>query len=65
MATTEEQIEAIKSAMYSGVLTVQYNGRTITYRSMVDLERALARLTGEQAAAAGTGSRDYAEFYRD
>lgn len=40
MAFTLEQLTAIKSAMASGELEVEFNGKRIKYRSMAELKEA-------------------------
>lgn len=50
MATTEDLIarrEALERALASGVRQVSYGDRTIAYRSMAEIERALDRLNAE------------------
>lgn len=38
MAWTQEQLDALEEAMTSGVLTVQYKDKTVTYRSLPEME---------------------------
>ena len=47
MASTTEYIERLRAALYSGELSVTFNGRTVTYRSVRELERALAHAQAE------------------
>lgn len=64
MAATAEQIAALEAALYSGELTVEYGDRRITYRSVADIERALARaLKAAEDPALPSGMRTYGEFY--
>ncbi len=37
MAWTQSDLDALETAMKSGVLTVHYSDRTVTYRSMTEL----------------------------
>ncbi len=57
MATQQEieaRVEALKAARASGVLRVTYQGRTVEYRSLSEIERAIAV---EQAELATLGYR--------
>lgn len=47
MAYTQTDLDAVKAAIASGELTIEHNGRKVTYRSMADLERAKAIIEGE------------------
>lgn len=47
MAFTKEQIDALKEAIASGELVVQYNNRRIQYRSVAEMKEALAMMEGE------------------
>lgn len=63
MAATAEQITALEAALYSGELTVEYGDRRITYRSVADIERALARaLKAAEDPALPSGMRTYGAF---
>jgi len=45
----------VERALATGALTVRFaDGRTVTYRSLVELERLLSLIDGSLAAAAGT-----------
>lgn len=44
MAFTETQLAALQAALASGVLRVSYDGRSVEYRSVADLERAIGRV---------------------
>jgi len=54
MAITQAQIDALESALASGELRVTHDGRTVEYRSIDDLKKAIAYCKDEVAAAAGT-----------
>lgn len=56
MAFTQAQLEAIEEAIGSGELTVRYNGREITYRSMADLREAREMIKQSLAVQAQTTS---------
>lgn len=51
---TQDMLDALKTAYASGRLSTSYNGNTVTYHSLAELERAMARIQGELDAAAGT-----------
>lgn len=68
MALTPKQqawLDALEDALYSGVLEVQHGDRTVKYRSLSDIMRAIALLKGEGGDNSGKISRRYAEFSRD
>jgi hypothetical protein len=56
--TTQSDLEAkrdaLKSARASGVSRVTYDGRSIEYRSIAELERALDAVEADIAKLAGT-----------
>jgi hypothetical protein len=53
MSYTTSQREALKQAIASGVLSLSYDGKTVTYRSLTDLKAALAEV--EQGLAKDSG----------
>ena len=42
MALTSTDVDNLKEAIASGVLTVSQNGKTLTYRSTAEMKEALA-----------------------
>ena len=55
MATTQEQIDALKAAIGQGARTVRFaDGRSLEYRSVDDQLKALAALEADLAAATDT-----------
>lgn len=42
MAMTDAELAAITAARNSGVTTVSYAGRTVTYRSLAELDKIIA-----------------------
>lgn len=58
MALTAEQlqarIDALRKAVDSGVLMVRHGDESTQFRSLSEMEKILARLEGELAAANGT-----------
>jgi hypothetical protein len=58
MAWTQAEVDVLKAAVASGVLTVVYDGpprRQITYQSLSEMRSLLAEMLGAVAAATGTG----------
>lgn len=66
---TTTQLTAIETAIASGELTVEYDGKRVSYRSMADLMKARDTIKGELEAAgtmtAAFPRRSYASFTRD
>lgn len=65
---TVTQLEAIETSIASGELTVKYDGKEVTYRSMDDLIKARDVIKGElvaDGAITGTSRRSYAVHSRD
>ena len=42
MAYTQSHLDALQEALASGTLTVTFEGRSMTYRSVQELQRAIA-----------------------
>jgi hypothetical protein len=53
MAYTQQQAEALRQAMASGVLTVEYDGKRVTYRSVGEIREALAEVDAALARDEG------------
>jgi hypothetical protein len=54
---TQEDVDTLKAAIASGVLTVAYDGpprRLITYQSLAEMRSLLAEMIADVAGAAGT-----------
>lgn len=47
MAYTTAQRDALKAAIAQGALTVEYDGKRITYRSLDEMERVLRLMDAE------------------
>jgi hypothetical protein len=47
MAWTQSQIDALKTAIASGVLTVKHGETLTTYRSLAEMKAALAMMTSD------------------
>jgi len=54
LATLTARRDALEKEMAAGVLTVEHDGKKVTYRSMTEMEAALGRLNRAIAAASGT-----------
>jgi hypothetical protein len=57
LAEMQEHRDELYRSLAAGVLRVTYNGRTTEFRSREDMERTLARLDRDIAAASGGGKR--------
>lgn len=53
IAELKSRREALSASRASGVERVSYDGRTVDYRSMAELDRAIEALDREIAAAEG------------
>lgn len=66
---TITQLEAIEAAIASGELTVEYDGKRVTYRSMDDLRSARDMIRGDLVASGAitdtTPRTAYAAHSRD
>lgn len=56
MSFTNADLTAVDTAIATGELTVEVNGRRVTYRSVAELERARTLIKGELAAQSPTAS---------
>jgi DNA-binding FadR family transcriptional regulator len=56
MPWTQQQLDAIETAIASGELTVRFGDRTVTYRSMAELLQARAVIREALAAEAGAAT---------
>ena len=54
MAWTQAQVDSAKTALASGKLQVRFGDRSITYRSVDELRRAIAIMESEVNAATKT-----------
>lgn len=54
MAWTQTDLDAIKTALKSGTLTISHNGRTVTYRSTADLLTVKREIEAELNASSTT-----------
>lgn len=61
MAFSASQLDALQAAYATGTLEVSYDGRTVKYRSLAELERAIgvvAQALGLSSPLAPTGGRN-------
>jgi len=63
MAYTQAQLNAIKEAFASGTLTVDYDGKRVTYRSLREMKEIIATIEAELAGT-GQDKRPVAGFVR-
>jgi len=57
MAFTKEQVAKLEAAISSGVLSVRYADRTVTYQSLDSMRRLLKQMRDEIAQASGAPRR--------
>jgi roadblock/LC7 domain-containing protein len=50
---TEQHLQALQEALASGEHRVTYDGKSVEYRSVVDLKAAIAEVESQIARAAG------------
>lgn len=62
MAWTQADIDTLKAAIASGILSVQYTDKLIRYQSTSDMLKALAAMEGEVAGATTSGRSTFAGF---
>jgi len=65
MAYTDAQLQSLQNAIASGELSVTFQGRTTTYRSIDDLQKALNIVQDSISKAAGTKSVRTVKTYMD
>lgn len=58
MAWTQSDLDAIETAIANETQSVQFNGRTIAYRSTMELLKARDVIKAAVEAGAGESSRD-------
>jgi hypothetical protein len=61
MAYTLEQYNALVEAIATGALSIQYGGKTVTYRSLADMERLRDNMAAELGLIQRV-RRKYADF---
>lgn len=64
MAFTQTDLDNINNAIASGELTVEVNGKRVTYRSMDDLMKARKMIKDDMASAAAPASSVRRGSYR-
>lgn len=66
MAWTQEDIDALKTAIKGGVKTVKYHDREVTYHSVAEMRSLLEAMQADVNKAAGGRTRiSLTEFHRD
>lgn len=61
MAFSQADIDALKAAIASGVRTVSYADRTVTYQSFDDMQKALSLMESETSGST-SGRSTFAKF---
>lgn len=64
MAFTQTDLDNINSAIATGEMSVEFNGRKVVYRSVADLEKARSIVAADLAAATSTGASTRRGNYR-
>lgn len=62
MALSQSDLDAIDAAIATGELTVEFNGRRVTYRSISELKLARAHVANVIATQAGTPTPGIVRF---
>ncbi|PSJ55769.1 phage head-tail joining protein [Pseudaminobacter soli (ex Li et al. 2025)] len=62
MAYSQAQIDALKAAMASGVLTVRHGETTTTFRSLAEMQKQLADMEADVSASPTRPRRTVAGF---
>jgi hypothetical protein len=57
--------DALAATIKQGVLTVEYEGRRVTYQSLADMRDLLSEMDSQLAVSSGGFTRSYATFTRD
>lgn len=55
-AVTQADVDALEQAIASGVKKARYQDQEVEFQSTADMQRALATMRAQLAAAAGTSS---------
>lgn len=56
MAFSQTDLDNINAAIATGEMTVEFNGRRVTYRSIAELKEARSIVASDLAAATNTGA---------
>lgn len=62
MAFTTDQLTAVETAIATGELTVKFNDRLVTYRSVDELKASRDLIRAELAGAGSLPARNYQSF---
>ncbi len=66
MALTQADIDRLETALATGELTVEYDGKRVTFRSVDEIQRAISYARARLAEAAGADTtQSYLSFSRD
>lgn len=64
MSYSQEQIGALEDAIATGALTVEMDGKRITYRRLADMQRLLVAMKAEFSGSAANAPR-FIRIYHD
>lgn len=67
MALSQTDVDNLETALASGELTVQYNGKSVTFRSVKEIKEAIGYTKSaiEKAVAGGAITQSFTSFSRD
>lgn len=67
MALQQSDLDALETAIATGELTVEYDNKRVTFRSIAELVQAAAYVRSQIAAAASTApvTQSFASFSKD
>jgi hypothetical protein len=62
MAYSQGDLDNLKRMLASGILSVEYNGRRVTYRTQAELVQAITRVEAELSPTSAPPRASLAEF---
>lgn len=67
MALQQSDLSALETALATGELTVEYDGKKVTFRSVDELLKAIAYVKQQigEASVSAPVTQSFASFYRD
>jgi|TARA_B110000495_G_scaffold168304_1_gene155173 hypothetical protein len=60
---TQTQLDALDTALAEGVLTIEYDGRRVTYRSLAEMQSIRGRIYRSLQVDAGTRTTRQIDVY--
>lgn len=62
MAYTQAQLDALQAALASGTLRVQYEDRSVVFRSLEELKQTIQIVSQSVNSSSASPSRSFAKF---